>query len=304
MEQNKKVAILLSSYNGEKYIEEQINSILNQTYKNIEIYVRDDESTDNTSKILKKYQENNKIKFISGKNVGFIQSFMLLLKECNNANYYAFCDQDDVWYEDKIERAVMMLENEDNNIPLLYASNYDYYNSNMEFISHSSYKFKKPTFQKSIIECIAPGMTMVINKKLRNIIEQNVPKQCAFHDWWIYQVCSAFGKVIYDNKVTVKYRRHKKNVSEEESGIIKQITKVIKRKSFSNVWGKLKKQLIEFNEIYSSDLKEKDKKILQLFINEKFKILNYFKKIFYFGRYKDNLKEEIMIRIMFIINII
>ena len=299
---NKKVAVLISTYNGEKYIQEQIDSVLNQTYKNIKIYVRDDESKDNTSKILEEYQKNNKITFIQGKNVGFVKSFMNLLSVCEDADYYAFCDQDDVWNEDKIERAVKMLEKENNNLPLLYASNYDFYNSNMEFISHSPFKIKKPSFQKSVIECISPGMTMVMNKALKSVIQKNIPEECAFHDWWTYEVCSAFGKVIYDSKATVKYRRHEKNVSDEEAGIIKNLVKTIKRGSFSDIWGKLKKQLIEFDKIYAKELKEEDKKLLELFTNEKFNFSNYIKKVFYSGRFKDNLKDEIMIRIMFIIN--
>ena len=299
MVKEKKVIILLSTYNGEKYIEQQINSLLKQTYKNINIYVRDDGSKDGTLEILKKYEEKGEIFLIQGKNIGFINSFMELLKKVEKADYYSFCDQDDVWNEDKIERAVRALEKEDNDKILLYASNYEFYDSNMEFLGKSPYKNKRPSFQKAIVECISPGMTMMINEKARKEVANNTPNYCAYHDWWMYLVASAFGKVVYDNTPTVKYRRHKENVSEEEAGVLKLIVRTIKRRKFSNIWNKLKKQLINFNEIYGENLKEEDKKILKLFINEKFSFRNYFRKIFYNGRYKDKIKDEIVIRIMF-----
>ena len=116
--ENKKVAILMSTYNGEKYLKEQIESLLAQTYGNIEIYIRDDGSKDNTIKIIKNYKEKyNNIVLKEGKNIGFINSFFELLNLCNDADYYAYCDQDDVWMNDKIERAVKFLGKTDENKP-------------------------------------------------------------------------------------------------------------------------------------------------------------------------------------------
>ena len=105
---NKEVVILISTYNGEKYLAEQLDSLLNQTYQNIKIFIRDDGSKDKTIDIIKEYQKKSeKIFLTEGKNIGFINSFFELLKLSNNADYYAYCDQDDVWMEDKIERAVI-----------------------------------------------------------------------------------------------------------------------------------------------------------------------------------------------------
>ena len=110
---NPKVIICMSTYNGEKYVKEQIESLLNQTYKNLEIYVRDDGSKDNTINILEEYEKNNKIHFIKGNNVGVVKSFYECLKEAyDNAEYFAYCDQDDKWHEDKIERSISKLKKE------------------------------------------------------------------------------------------------------------------------------------------------------------------------------------------------
>ena len=106
---DKKVAIIMSTYNGEKYIKEQLDSLFNHTYKNIEIYVRDDGSKDKTVEILREYEKNGKIHLFVKENKGFIKSFFECLSFCDDADYYSFCDQDDVWYEDKVERAVNAL---------------------------------------------------------------------------------------------------------------------------------------------------------------------------------------------------
>ena len=109
------VHILLASYNGGKYIREQLDSLLAQTYPNISIYIRDDGSTDNTVSIIQDYIAGNtsskKIVLLEngGVNLGCPASFYQILKECPPADYYAFCDQDDIWYPDKIKRAVKKL---------------------------------------------------------------------------------------------------------------------------------------------------------------------------------------------------
>ena len=114
---DKKVAVLISTYNGEKYIKEQIDSILNQTYKNIEIVIRDDGSSDSTIEIIKEYQKkHSNIILKEGTNVGFIKSFFQLLGLADS-DYYAYCDQDDVWMENKIELAVNALNEADNTKP-------------------------------------------------------------------------------------------------------------------------------------------------------------------------------------------
>jgi len=132
----KKVNVLLSAYNGEKYIKEQIDSILAQSWENIDIYVRDDGSSDGTAAILKEYESAGKIKLELGKNVGFIKSFFWLVVNSGDADYYAYSDQDDSWNSDKIKMAVEKLEEEVSSedmckLPVLYFSNYDFYDDDM-----------------------------------------------------------------------------------------------------------------------------------------------------------------------------
>ncbi|MBO6101263.1 MAG: glycosyltransferase, partial [Spirochaetaceae bacterium] len=121
---NKSITILLSTYNGEKYIEEQLQSIFAQTcWQNCTLVVRDDGSKDGTLAILKKYEQQGKLRLECGENIGFVRSFFWLINNATEADYYSFADQDDVWNVNKVERAVKMLENaasEAPQKPLLY----------------------------------------------------------------------------------------------------------------------------------------------------------------------------------------
>ena len=125
---DKKVAILVSTYNGENYIEEQLNSLINQTYKNIHIYIRDDGSKDTTIEKVKKYEKENKnITLMEAKNLGVVGSFYECLKQAfEEYEYFAYCDQDDKWNEDKIENAINMLEEKKLDSPTLYFSEFNY----------------------------------------------------------------------------------------------------------------------------------------------------------------------------------
>ena len=299
--EDKKVAILMSTYNGEKYLEEQLDSLINQTYKNIEIYIRDDESKDDTVKIIKKYQDKYKnIILLQGKNLGFIDSFFELLKICEDADYYAYCDQDDIWMEDKIERAVKFLENTDKNKPALYFSNSDYYDSNMNYVA-TAQKNKIYNFRNALVECVTQGMTMVINDTTRKTIVENKPEVCSFHDWWTYMICSGFGQIVYDDKSLVKYRRHNASVTVEGKSKKELFIWRLKKFILGDSLKDIKKQLQEYEKFYGKNLNEENRKLLKLFTNKKYNFINALKKTFYPKRFRRKLIDEISIRILFLI---
>jgi len=297
---SKKVVILMSTYNGEKYIKEQLESLLNQTYSNIKIFVRDDGSKDRTKEIIKEFQQKSKnISLIEGENIGFINSFFELLNISDVADYYAYCDQDDVWMEDKIERAVKFLEKSDSNKPVLYFSNSDYYDGDMNFLATAE-KNKVYNFRNSLVECVTQGMTMVINNKTREVITKNIPQTCLYHDWWTYMICSGFGEIIYDDKSLVKYRRHNKSVTVEGKSKVELFVWRVKKFLISDSLKQIKKQLQEYEKLYSNDLTEENKKLLKLFTTEKYNFLIALKKAFYPKRFRRKFIDEISIRILFI----
>lgn len=299
----KKVAVIMSTYNGEKFVKEQMDSILNQSYKNIEIIVRDDGSKDSTVQIVKEYQKKYKnIELYEGQNLGFIKSFFELLK-LSEADYYAYADQDDIWIENKIELAVNSLNELDDTKPNMVFGNSDYYNENMEFIGYGE-KNRKYSFLKSLFSCIGQGMTMTVNKKTRDMIIENMPKSCFFHDWWTYILCVSMGNVAYNNVTTVKYRRRKQNATSEGQGYIRLLIWRIKNLLFKNGMRDIKQQMINFKEIYYNELSEENKNILDLFSNEKYNFFRALKKAFYPKRIRASLLDEIMLRIIFVIGVL
>lgn len=300
---DKKVAVIMSTYNGEKFIKEQMDSILNQTYKNIDIIVRDDGSKDSTVEIVKEYQKKHKnIKLFEGENLGFIKSFFELLKLAE-ADYYSYADQDDVWIENKIELAVNSLNKLDDSKPNMAFGNSDYYNENMELIGYGE-KNREFSFLKSLFSCIGQGMTMTVNRKTRDMIIENMPKSCFFHDWWTYILCISMGEVAYDNVTTVKYRRRKQNATSEGQGYIRLLMWRVKNLLFKNGMKDIKQQMLNFKEIYYSELSDENKEILDLFSSEKYNFFKALKKAFYPKRIRAKVLDEVMLRIIFIIGVL
>ena len=301
--ENKKVAVIMSTYNGEKFIREQLDSILAQTYKNIEIIVRDDGSKDNTVAIVKEYiQKHSNIVLHEGENLGFIKSFFELLTLAE-ADYYSYADQDDVWMENKIELAVKSLNALDDEKPNLAFGNSDYYDEDMKFIGPGP-KNKKVSFVKALFSCCGQGMTMTVNKKTRDMIIESTPKTCFFHDWWTYLVCMGLGNVAYDNVTTVKYRRRKENATSEGQGYFRLLAWRIKHLLVDDGMKDIKQQMINFREYYYYQLSDENKKIIKLFSERNTSLENTFRKFFYPKRLRDNFLDEIMVRFIFFMGVL
>lgn len=296
-----KVKVLLSAYNGEKYISQQIDSILQQTYDNIELYVRDDGSKDGTYAILEEYEKKALITLIKGNNKGFIASFFDLLKYCGEADYYAFADQDDVWNENKIEMAIEKMEKANQNIPVLYFSNYDFYTQDLEYQGVGNRGIKKPSFLNSLLDCMPLGFNIVFNKKAYEAVVNCIPQNSCGHDWWMYMVCAGLGQVIYDERPTVKYRRHSSNVSAGGMSFWKFQIWRFKKFFLNNYFANIRNQLMEFEELYGASLKDKDRKVLALFTGKRYNIVNTIKKLCYPHCFRQSINEELMVRCLFIL---
>lgn len=201
------ISILLSTYNGEKYLAEQIDSLLKQSVE-VNIVARDDGSKDNTVNILKSYKDVN---LFEGKNLGFALSFWELLKLAPKSDYYAFCDQDDVWDKDKIEKAIYVLSNYDNNIPLLYCCNVRLVDANLNFLEYSSDSQTSTSFASSLFSGISQGCTFVFNEKACELFKQYQGRKIDYHDWLAFRIVSCFGKVIFDKIPHMSYRQHGNN---------------------------------------------------------------------------------------------
>ena len=219
------IVVLLSTYNGEKYLEEQIESILKQ--RNVEVFllVRDDGSSDQTISILKEYQERGCLKFYTGENKQPAKSFMDLIYSSPNAPYYAFCDQDDYWLDDKLEIAVNALERERSDIPCLYYGMPRIVDEKLKLIQPQPTAVETmTTFNSCLVNSKATGCTMVFNKSLCDLLKSAKPEYVLMHDAWVHKVCLALeGKVIFDPDVHILYRQHGNNVVGVPKGFLGKI---------------------------------------------------------------------------------
>lgn len=208
------IIILLSTYNGERYLREQIDSLLQQEGVQLTILARDDGSTDSTVSILKEYETDyENFSFYCGENCGPARSFIDLICKAGEAEYYALCDQDDVWDKDKLSVAVSMLAKFDSKSPNLYYSNLRIVDENLNFyrLSHSGYFYAENKYS-SLTENLCTGCTAVFNRKAGEMIAKNPPKQCTMHDTWLYMVCKLLGNTVYDENPHISYRQHGGNV--------------------------------------------------------------------------------------------
>ena len=213
------VAIILGFYNDKKYINEQVQSIFEQTHKNIKLFIFDDNSTFKLTKsFLKLTSENEKkLSIISRKeNIGSAKNFLFALKEIkDDFAYYGFSDQDDIWEKDKIKISINALKKKGKQEPILFSSRTEYFNEDCtKKVGESKVFKKKPTFANSLIQNFLGGNTILMNKKAQELIVSSLNSdKYTVHDWYCYQLISgAGGEVIYSLEKTLKYRQHGKNL--------------------------------------------------------------------------------------------
>lgn len=209
------VAILLATYNGALYLQQQLDSIKKQSFTNWNLYASDDGSIDDTLKILQNFNEfNSNVTILNGPGAGFARNFMSLVGNSSiSSNYYAFSDQDDVWFSNKLERAISFLSKTDSSKPALYCSRTTLVDECCKYIGDSPKYKRMPSFGNSIVQNIASGNTMVFNEKAREILCLILDRPLIVHDWTLYQVVTGCGgQVIYDQQSTIFYRQHTNNI--------------------------------------------------------------------------------------------
>lgn len=211
------VIVLMSCYNGELYLKEQINTILSQK-ELMALCIRDDGSSDNSITIIKEIISNNHdtdIRIIEGDNIGVVHSFLELMKYAENnfplADYYAFADQDDYWFPDKIEVAISYLRKTPNNKPALYLSQYQMADAMLKHIATPKLK-ANVWIESALVNNIATGCTMVMNRHLLRTTNRYSPHNITMHDYWVYLVALSIDADVYFDPVPhFLYRQHGRN---------------------------------------------------------------------------------------------
>ena len=264
------VQVLLSSYNGEQYIKEQLDSILKQDNVKVELLIRDDGSTDRTVEILREYEKKwNNIQVIYGENIGVIESFFTLIENASmEKEYIAFSDQDDRWLPEKLIRAVRKMKVEQ---PMVYCSAKQLVDAQLNPLpSGISYKTVRTTLGNALVENMCTGCTCVINREMLQLLQGRKPKFTIMHDFWIYLVGTCFGTVIYDKESYILYRQHGNNTLGSASSLLGHYKRRVK--NFRKNRGKLTKQAKEFLRIYAEMMTEQNKKLVEDFVGTKQKI--------------------------------
>ena len=209
-----KIAVLMSTYNGEQYIRQQLESILAQQGNfTLELCVRDDGSQDTTTKILQEYQNAGKLQWYAGNNLRSAHSFWDLLLHCPGYDYYAFADQDDVWDPDKLEKSVTPLIQAEG--PAMYFANARLVDKDLAYLGRDVYRQKPHTdFYSLVCNGGILGCTICFNAALAQRLQQApVPEKLIMHDVFSAIVCAMFdGTFFYDHQAHMDYRQHGNNV--------------------------------------------------------------------------------------------
>ena len=276
-----KIDILLATYNGEKFVKEQIESILNQTYENFNLIISDDASTDNTLNILEEYEKKDtRIKvFKKEKNKGLIDNFEFLLKNVTS-DYFMFSDQDDIWKKDKIEKSINKLNEE--NSGLVY-TDLEIVDEKLNVIYPSYWKYKQiykkikkyNNFEALYLNNFVTGCTILAKSKyIKDILPLPRNSKFVLHDYWTALIISAKDKISYVEEPTIQYRQHKNN----RVGSSRKSDQLENFEDLRNLFIRVK---IEHFEVFKENIEKIKTKESSKYTNEALKYFENLKKVKY-----------------------
>lgn len=225
------VTVLLSTYNGSRFLQEQLNSLYEQTYSNIRILVRDDGSVDSTRSILGNEHSAGRIDILEGhNNLGPTRSFFELLRSAasTGTEYAAFCDQDDVWHPEKIAHAVSALNKVTEGIPAMFCSRAEIVDEHLKHIGYTELP-GEIGFGNALVENAATGCTIVLNRKAIELVIEHLPAKVLMHDWWCYLVLACFGEIIFSACPDIRYRQHGSNTVGIASNMLYRLGRKLRR---------------------------------------------------------------------------
>ena len=227
-----RVAILMATMQGQRFLAEQLNSIATQTHPLWVVCASDDGSDDFTHDILQYYQQHwgpQRVAIHNGPASGSTANFLSLTCRADiDADYFAYADQDDIWESDKLERAVQWLQTVPPEVPALYGSRTQLVDARNQHLGYSLWFKREPDFRNALVQNIAGGNTMVFNRAARELLRlagENV--KVVAHDWWAYMVVTGCGgRVHYDPTPTVRYRQHENNLVGSNQGWLARATRL------------------------------------------------------------------------------
>lgn len=292
------VTVLLASYNGEKYIAAQLDSVLNQTLSGLSVLISDDLSSDGTPAVVKEYKVRypGRVRSLEdSKRSGSAQNnFFRLLKEAVHLpdDYVMLCDQDDVWLSDKAEATLAEMKAMEKKwgtgVPLLVHSDLSVADKDGKILYKSMAEYQKIAvhdnrFSHYLVENNITGNTVMINRPLLQLLRE-LPEECVMHDWWLGLLASCFGKISCIDRPLVLYRQHGDNQVGAKSGRQQCAQRLQNRERVRENYRKMFAQAREFLKLYGNEMPEKKRRTLEHFIRLEGK--NRVEKIYTIWRYR------------------
>lgn len=273
------IEILMASYNGEKYIGEQIQSILSQSCTDWHLTICDDNSKDNTLSAAKEYAGRypDKIRVLSNKkNSGSASAnFFQMLPEAKQSEYVMFSDQDDVWLPDKIKLTLLAMKRMEKKYgkktPLLIHSDLRVVDENLNLLSESMFRKQKLkgteiSFAKQLCQNSVTGCTVMINGALLKYVSKK-PEKMIMHDWWLALIAAAFGHIGFISTPLIRYRQHGGNQegAKDYSSVKSTVKMAGKKDGIRHSLMLTYMQAQEFRDIYREKLNSEDKQIIDAY---------------------------------------
>jgi glycosyltransferase involved in cell wall biosynthesis len=297
----KTVNILLSTYNGQAFLNDLVASIGAQRRARLIVQVRDDGSTDQTPYLLKRLINSGLIDQVEfGRNMGAARSFFRLLETAaSRAHFFAFADQDDLWKSDKIESAVNALQGLPEEIPALYCGRLEFIDQGGRILGRSPVPSRGMSFANALAENMAAGCTIVMNRAARSLILECLPDRCIMHDWWCYLVISAFGRIVYDKRVHISYRLHSRNTIGTPLTLLESLTRRAKRfmRQGSDAF-KSHSQAVAFSRCFGYRLPSASKRMLDAYIGARESLGGRCRYAWRKDAYRQSRLDDLILRIL------
>lgn len=288
MESRPRVLVLLSTYNGERYLKEQLESIVSQKDVDVSISISDDISKDSTIEIIKEFQKKHKIEYrINKTNKNFTYNFLDLIYDNVSADYdyFALSDQDDVWLDNKLISAINLLKEKNRHF---YCSNLTVVDEKLEN-GHPMNKFKVKNDKAApyILENICTGCTVVFDKEFMTHLGKHYPEKIYLHDYWLMLVAAFTSNFVYDENSYILYRQHGDNQIGSNDSLEAYYKNLNTSKSHRyNLVSELLKG-------YGDEIKPEDKKDLESFLKYK---RNFFIRLKFFFSLKYRAKSHAFLK--------
>jgi rhamnosyltransferase len=299
-----KVVIIMSVYNAEKFLSEQIDSILAQRGAQVFLYIRDDGSCDQTPKILENYaRHDHRVICNRGANLGAMKSFMQALFDCPlEGDYFGFGDADDVWVPEKLEYTIGLIEkiicsHEAADCPVAISTKLRVVNERLERIGETQTPKLQLCFENALIETVTSGASIIMNKSAYDLIREYRPIHAVMHDAWVYLLITALGVFEYGDRPTILYRQHASNVTGTAHGFRRRLALRWRRIQTSNPYWT---QAAEFANFFRLRLEPRKRKILDDYLCYRDSFASRMRFALYPSVKAQSMKANLFHRILFL----